>query len=82
MLWNGLGTKRNPEKALSWFAKSAELEDAFSEYMLGISFLNGYCNYKKDLKEAKSWLRRAALHGYNDAQMELEKKANWINEQG
>lgn len=54
------------EDAVSWYKKSAELNDSEAQYYLGCWY-----NNTQDYHEAVKWFRMAAVQGFADAQFNL-----------
>lgn len=57
----GVHFEKNEKEALYWFRKSAESAEAIGFYNLGISYLKGIGDQKRDLVLAHQWLNLA--HG-------------------
>ena len=60
------------EKAIFWFAKSAEQENAMAQYNLGVMYKNGQ-GVKQDYEKAVYWYKKAAEQGDEYAISALEK---------
>lgn len=56
----GGGTRRDPQKAMQWYKRAANLGDTPAMYKIGIIQLKGLLGQPKDPKEALTWLKRAA----------------------
>lgn len=56
----GVGTRSNPEKAVSWYKKAAVLGSAASMYKLGMLSMLGNLDQPRDFGTGLSWLQRAA----------------------
>ncbi|KAI8887371.1 HCP-like protein [Backusella circina FSU 941] len=56
----GIGTNQDNSRALSFYRKAATYSHVGSMYKLGIILLRGYCGQSKSIREALSWLQRAA----------------------
>lgn len=56
----GGGTKRDPVKAMQWYKRAATLGDVAAMYKLGVIQLKGLLGQPRDIREAKSWLNKAA----------------------
>jgi TPR repeat protein len=57
-------------RAVSWFRKAAEKNDAEGQRNLGTMYRDGL-GVKKDYALAATWYRRAAEQGYEDAKKKL-----------
>lgn len=62
----------NGERALSWYQKAADLQDPYGEYNVGFCYESGI-GTPIDLKKAKMWYQRAALHGDEEAKKRLKE---------
>ncbi|TCM67074.1 hypothetical protein EC844_110115 [Acinetobacter calcoaceticus] len=58
------------QKALMWYSKAADQDDAKSQYNLAIMYLNGFGTQKNAVK-AVEYYRAAALQGDPDSQLQL-----------
>lgn len=56
----GGGTKRDPVKAIQWYKRAATLGDVAAMYKLGVIQLKGLLGQPRDVREAMSWLKKAA----------------------
>ena len=56
----GAGCKRDSQRAVQYFRKSAALGDVAGMYKMGLILLNGLLNQQKNPRESISWLKRAA----------------------
>ena len=65
---NGLGTVKNPKKALEWLQKSADQGYAPSQTAIGASYDKGELGLEKNPQKAVEWYRKAADQGYAPAQ--------------
>jgi hypothetical protein len=70
MYYEGKVIKKDYEKALKWFLKSAEQNNKSSQLYLGRMYLNGE-GVKLDEKEAFKWIKKSAEQGHDEAQLEL-----------
>lgn len=61
------GLDQNYLQALSWYLRASEQQDAGAEYRLGLMFEQGL-GTDKNPQKAADYYRRAATHGYPDAQ--------------
>jgi TPR repeat protein len=66
----GLGTDRDPNRAIPWFEKSAAQGNAEAMYCMGIAYDIGDAG-AKDMGKAAAWYRKAAEGGYAKAQYNL-----------
>lgn len=62
----GIGVKRDPVKALSWFKRSAELGNADAQYTLGVLYNTGL-GAPQNLRQAYKWLSLASIQGHKKA---------------
>ena len=69
MYWEGIAVKSNPDKALYWWTRAAEEEDAEIMTKLGILYSNGHPGkgVAADPRKGEIWLLRAATKGYTAA---------------
>ncbi|ORZ23237.1 hypothetical protein BCR42DRAFT_404325 [Absidia repens] len=58
----GIGTRKDGQRAMIFYRKSAHLAHAGSMYKLGIILLRGYYHTTPLPREAISWLQRAVSH--------------------
>ena len=56
----GGGTRKDPQKAVQWYRRAAQLQDVAAMYKLGIICLRGLLAEQKNVVEAERWLKRAA----------------------
>ena len=56
----GAGCKRDSNRAVQYFRKSAALGDVAGMYKMGLIMLNGLLGQQRNPREAISWLKRAA----------------------
>lgn len=56
----GGGTRRDPLKAMQWYRRAASMGDTPAMYKLGIILLKGLLGQPRNLRDALSWLKRAA----------------------
>ena len=70
MYFNGLGAKKNDEKAVSWYREAAEQGDDVAQYELANLYAGGY-GLRKDYVQAATWYRKAAEQGLAIAQFRL-----------
>ncbi|CAK5279516.1 unnamed protein product [Mycena citricolor] len=56
----GAGTRKEPQRAASFYRKAASLGDTPAMYKLGMILLHGALGEPKNPREAINWLRRAA----------------------
>lgn len=76
-LFDGIGTEKNGDEALSWLTKAARANDSEAQLALAFRYLNGD-EIARDRKRAFYWARRAEALGNTDAfwvlwQEELEE---------
>lgn len=60
------------ESALAWYQKAADLQDPYGEYNVGFCHESGI-GTPIDLKKAKIWYQKAALHGDDEAKKRLKE---------
>lgn len=65
-LFDGIGTKKNGDEALSWLTKAARANDSEAQLALAFRYLNGD-EIGRDRKRAFYWARRAEALGNTDA---------------
>ena len=63
---DGNGIEQNTEKALLWYRKAAELDNAEAMYKLGQCYKNG-CGIEKNQDKALIWFEKAADRGHREA---------------
>ena len=68
----GLGVFKDIDKAVEWYARSAEQGLAEAEYAIGNLYLEGYYG-RRDPQEAADWYRLAADQGHPEAQAKLSE---------
>ncbi|MBM6388037.1 MAG: SEL1-like repeat protein [Paenibacillus sp.] len=56
----GVGTKRDYNRAMVFYRKAANLSHVASMYKLGVILLRGFCGQAVNIREAITWLQRAA----------------------
>lgn len=56
----GIGTRRDYGRAMSFYRKAATHSHVASMYKLAIILMRGYCGQTINMKEALTWLQRAA----------------------
>ncbi|KAI9003705.1 hypothetical protein BC832DRAFT_532239 [Gaertneriomyces semiglobifer] len=56
----GAGTKRDANRALTYYRKAAALGDTAAMYKLGMILMNGFLGQAKNPREGVTWLKRAA----------------------
>ena len=64
--------KPQAEKAVQWFEKLAELDDATSQYNLALLTAKGH-GTKRDFSKAAYWMKRAAENGDEDAIRQVDE---------
>lgn len=62
----------DPEKAVYWFTKLAELNDSDAQFNLGLHYAKGH-GVDRDFTKAIYWMERAAENGDGDAPALIEK---------
>lgn len=67
---DGIATKRNPEEALKWLRKAAELEMPEACWHLGMHYKMGII-VEQDLNQAFRWFNLAADNNYPNAEYEV-----------
>ncbi len=66
----GKGVDQNFEKALDWFLKCANQDDAKAKYYVGVMYFNGH-GTQVDLEKAADWIMKSAKQDDADAQCDL-----------
>ncbi|KAG2205319.1 hypothetical protein INT46_003807 [Mucor plumbeus] len=56
----GIGTRKDYDRAMSFYRKAATQSHVASMYKLAIILMRGYCGQVINMKEALTWLQRAA----------------------
>lgn len=65
-------TPTNVQQALAYFEQSADNDNRYAQYMLGLHHQHGlFMQISPDLKRALHWFERAARNGFADAQVSL-----------
>ena len=62
----------DPEKAVYWFTRLAELDNAFAQFNLGLHYAKGF-GIERNFEAAVNWLKKAAENGDDDAPGLIEK---------
>lgn len=57
---DGGGTRKDPQKAVQWYARAATLGDTPGMYKIGMILLGGLLGHPKNPLEAVGWLKKAA----------------------
>lgn len=60
------------EKAFAYYLKGAENNHVYSQFAVALAFATGQ-GVKRDMQEAKKWLKSAALLGHGEAQHKLKE---------
>ena len=60
------------EKAFEYYLKGAEGNHVYAQYSVALAFATGQ-GIKRDMQEAKKWLRSAASLGHGEARHKLEE---------
>lgn len=60
------------EKAFEYYSMGAANNHVYAQYAVALSYATGQ-GVKRDMQEAKKWLRSAALLGHGDARKKLEE---------
>lgn len=68
---DGQFVKKNKKTSFQWIYKAANSGDGPSQYVIGISFLEGKNGFDKNVKIAIKWLKKAALNNDPNAQFAL-----------
>lgn len=68
----GDGVEHSPEKAVYWFTKLAQQNDANGQFNIGLLLAKGY-GTERDFEKAAYWMQRAADNGDADAPVLAEK---------
>lgn len=61
---DGIGTEKNPEKAIYWTERAANHGDRDGQFNLAWIYENGI-GVEKDLEKAKRWYHQAALQWHD-----------------
>ncbi len=69
---NGDEVEQSPEKAVYWFTKLAQQDNANAQFNLGLHLAKGY-GTKRDFAQAAYWMQRAADNGDTDAPALVER---------
>lgn len=64
--------EQDPEKALYWFTKLAEEENAVAAFNVGLFYAKGF-GAKRDFAKAVEWMEKAAEYGDDDGMAAAEK---------
>ena len=64
---SGESVKKNYEKSIFWFKKSANQNNAKAQYNLAVMYVNG-SGVQKDLKLTKYWTLKAIENDFEKAQ--------------
>ncbi len=70
-LEHGTGGAANYKRAARFYHKAAELGDVRAQSRLGLAYMKGHLDLKKDLDLAEKWLTTAAVHNDLSAQYYL-----------
>ena len=68
----------DPEKAIYWFTKLAELDNSNAQFNLGLHYGKGF-GVERDFEKAVYWMKRAAENGDEDAPALIEKYTKAAN---
>ena len=60
------------ERACDYYLKGAENNHVYAQYSVALAYATGQ-GVKRDMQEAKKWLKSAALLGHSDARRKLEE---------
>ncbi len=60
------------ERAFDYYSKGAENNHVYAQYAVALAYATGQ-GVKRDMQEAKKWLKSAALLGHSDARKKLEE---------
>lgn len=69
---NGDEVDEDPQKAVYWFEKLAELDNSTAQFNLGLHYAKGH-GVARDFEKAAYWMERAAENGDEDAPALVEK---------
>lgn len=85
MEYSGLGTSKNPARALELHQKATELGQLDAMYQLGVAYTNG-SGVQKDYANALQWLARSVAHegayGANPVRSQAQNAIGLIYENG
>jgi|GEM_PF-2750062 len=70
MLINGLGIRKNPEEAVSWYARSAEQGNSDAQGMLAQAYAYGL-GAVKDCGKALEWIQKSLAQGNANSQVKM-----------
>lgn len=63
---DGGGTRKDPIKAIQWYKRAASLGDPPAMYKMGMIQLKGLLGQPRNVRDAVSWLKRAAERADHD----------------
>ncbi|KAI8639391.1 hypothetical protein BD408DRAFT_272249 [Parasitella parasitica] len=70
MLFQGEGVKQNTQLALDYLKKSAENNNVYAQFLIGVHYERGF-DIAQDLEKAKDYYGKSADGGFPDAQAAL-----------
>lgn len=74
MCANGVGTRRHPEEALSWFKAAAAKGHPAAQYLVAVAHASGGMGTERDEFQAVQWLFKAAEQGHDKALLKLARR--------
>ncbi|HEY1803519.1 MAG TPA: tetratricopeptide repeat protein [Terracidiphilus sp.] len=69
----GRGSRRNLDEGIRWLRKAAKRGDDVAQYNLGRAYLVGDGGITKNIRLARTWLKRAAKNNYRPARLLIKK---------
>ena len=69
----GHGVPKDPDKAISWWTKAAQLGYVEAQHIVAHSYLYGSRGFKQDDGRAFRWFEKAAKQGFSKSQYTLGK---------
>ncbi|KAG1088916.1 hypothetical protein G6F42_020131 [Rhizopus arrhizus] len=70
MLFQGEGVNQNTQEALNYLMKSAENNNMYAQFLIGVHYERGF-DITQDLEKAKDYYGKSADRGFPDAQAAL-----------
>lgn len=64
MYFSGTCGTRDEQLALKWYKLAASKGERLGQFKLGLGYLDGLYDLKKDAKEAAKWVQKSAAHDY------------------
>ncbi len=63
----GIGVKKNYDKAYYWYREAADVDVAIAQFNLGVMIANGRADGGPDIIKATYWIEQAAYNDFKDA---------------